>query len=432
MFEAELPPLWIEGEISNLARPASGHWYFTLKDDQAQIRCAMFRRANSLVSRSGFHPDNGDHVVIKGKVGLYEPRGDYQFIAEQMEEAGSGALQKAYEQLRAKLHAEGLFANEHKQVLPQLPKCIGVITSATGAALHDIVNVLARRLPMTPIIVYPVLVQGEKAAGDVLNALIRAEQEDRCDVLIIGRGGGSLEDLWAFNDETLARQAFECSIPIISAVGHEVDFTILDFISDVRAPTPSAAAELATPITDNDLANQLLYFQERIQLLAHQKVHEEKRQVDWLNKRLQMSHPGQWIQQQQQKLDFLLQKLNRITERRLELAHSQLKRLKQGLSVSTLNTRVRQQQDKLSYLTNRLQITLTQQLQHNRNQLTAYIRQLSALSPLATLERGYAVVQLDDGTVVTKDSQVSVGDLINTQLHDGTLQSKITSIHKNK
>ncbi len=430
MFEQELPPLWIEGEISNLARPASGHWYFTLKDDKAQIRCAMFRRANAMVSRTGFHPDNGDHVLVKGKVSLYEPRGDYQFVADQMEEAGSGALQRAYEQLRTKLQKEGLFSEDKKQDLPVLPQRIGVITSATGAALQDIVNVLNRRMPMIPVLVYPVLVQGELAAADIRRALAQAEQEKLCDVLIIGRGGGSLEDLWAFNDEALARQASACSIPIISAVGHEIDFTILDFVADVRAPTPSAAAELATPVTEHELAGQILYLHERMTTLTRQNLREYTQKVEWLNKHLQLAHPGKWLQQQQQKLDFLSQRLERLTSRHIEQAQSRLDRLKQGLSISNLNTRLTQQQDKLRYLLSRLHTQLAQSVSIRKQQLSSSVRQLNALSPLATLERGYAVVQDSSGKVVTSVQKVRVGDKLSSKLSDGTLQSKVTSINK--
>ncbi|HHA18093.1 MAG TPA: exodeoxyribonuclease VII large subunit, partial [Methylophaga sp.] len=243
-LEGSFPLLWVEGEISNLAMPASGHIYFTLKDEAAQVRSAMFRNRNRQLR---FKPENGMQVLLRVRVTLYEGRGEFQLVVEHMEEAGSGALQRAYEALKHRLGEEGLFDQEHKKPLPVLPEYIGVVSSPDGAAVHDILTVLKRRFPATNVILYPVAVQGADSITQIAKAIAEADQRGECDLLIVGRGGGSLEDLWSFNDERVARAIFDCRIPVISAVGHEVDFTIADFVADVRAPTPSAAAEIAVP-----------------------------------------------------------------------------------------------------------------------------------------------------------------------------------------
>lgn len=242
LLEQEMGQVWISGEISNFTQPASGHWYFTLKDDTAQVRCAMFRNSNRRVT---FRPQHGQQVLVRANITLYEPRGDYQIIAESMQPAGEGLLQQKYEQLKAKLHSEGLFDQQHKQPLPSPAHCVGVITSKTGAALHDILHVLKRRDPSLPVIIYPTAVQGDDAPGQIVRAIELANARGECDVLIVGRGGGSLEDLWSFNDERVARAIFASRIPVVSAVGHETDVTIADFVADLRAPTPSAAAKLS-------------------------------------------------------------------------------------------------------------------------------------------------------------------------------------------
>lgn len=243
LLEREMGQVWISGEISNFSQPSSGHWYFTLKDDNAQVRCAMFRNSNRRVT---FRPQHGQQVLVRANITLYEPRGDYQIIVESMQPAGEGLLQQKYEQLKAQLTAEGLFEQKHKQALPSPAHCVGVITSKTGAALHDILHVLRRRDPGLPVIIYPTAVQGDDAPGQIVRAIALANARQECDVLIVGRGGGSLEDLWSFNDERVARAIFASQIPIVSAVGHETDVTIADFVADLRAPTPSAAAEIVS------------------------------------------------------------------------------------------------------------------------------------------------------------------------------------------
>ena len=279
----------VEGEISNLSMPASGHIYFSLKDANAQVRCAMFRTRQS---RLMFKPENGKQVIIKAQVSLYEPRGDYQLIVDDIEEAGDGALRRAFDALKLKLSEQGLFDASHKQSLPKLPGAIGVITSPTGAAIRDILTVLKRRFAAIPVIVYPVAVQGDNAKHEIAQAIVTANQDRQCDVIILGRGGGSLEDLWAFNEELVARAIFASKIPIISAVGHETDFTIADFVADLRAATPSVAAEHACPDQQHWLA-QFVSLEIRLQQQLQHKLNQKQQTLDWLNQRLQQQSPGQ-------------------------------------------------------------------------------------------------------------------------------------------
>jgi len=347
ILDIELPSLWLEGEISNLSRPASGHWYFSLKDEKAQVRCAMFKRANSRVK---FNVANGDKVLLRGKVSLYEARGDYQLIAEQMEDSGIGALQRAYEELRDKLAKEGLFAAEHKQDIPDLPACVGVITSSTGAALQDILQVLERRLPLLEIKVYPVLVQGALAPAKT---------------------------------------------PIISAVGHEVDFTILDFVADLRAPTPSAAAELATSITQDDLTAQIRALYQYLVKTSVEHLQKESQKLDYLSKRLKLAHPGQGLKQQKERFQSQKFRLHELLQRALQ-EHS-----------NTLHL-----------------------LELKKANLGQLIGKLNTLSPLATLERGYALVQLEDDKLVSSVNELTKNQNIITQLKDGQIESKVIKLNK--
>jgi exodeoxyribonuclease VII large subunit len=307
LLESAFPRLWVEGEISNLARPVSGHLYFTLKDARAQVSCALFRNR---ATRLGFSPENGSQVLIQAQVSLYEARGNYQLIVNQMEEAGDGALRRAFEQLKNRLHKEGLFEAQHKQPLPRLPRCIGVITSPSGAAIRDVLTVLRRRFPGIPVIIYPTQVQGETAAGQIVAAIQTADSRAECDVLLLTRGGGSLEDLWPFNEEVVARAVFACKLPMVSAVGHEIDFVITDFVADQRAATPSAAAELLSP-DQTELDNRFRQLDSRLYALLRQRLQQHRDQLNWLTKRMQQSHPGRQLQQQAQRLDDLELRLSR-------------------------------------------------------------------------------------------------------------------------
>jgi exodeoxyribonuclease VII large subunit len=377
LLEAGLGRVWVEAELSNLARPSSGHWYFTLKDSTAQLRCAMFRQRNQLTR---FQPRDGQQVLARGRVSLYEPRGDYQLIVDSLEEAGLGALQRAFEELRRRLAAEGLFAPERKRPLPAAPATIGVITSPTGAALRDILHILARRYAAARVILYPVPVQGAAAAPAIAAALDLAGARAECEVLILARGGGSLEDLWAFNDERVARAIARCPIPVVSGVGHETDVTIADFVADRRAPTPSGAAELVAPDTAGWLA-QLARLAARFGAAVQRHLAEDGRRLAHLQHRLERAHPGTRLAQSSQRLDELEQRLQRAWRERLQRAGA-------------------------------------------RVELAA--RALQAVSPLATLARGFAVVtRARDGVLLTDAGAIEPGDAIDARLAQGTLRARV-------
>ncbi len=316
LLEMEMGQIWLSAEISNLSQPASGHWYFTLKDDRAQVRCAMFRNSNRRVT---FRPQNGQQVLVRASITLYEPRGDYQLIAESMQPAGDGLLQQQFEQLKQRLSAEGLFDQQFKQPLPVPAKCVGVITSASGAALHDILQVLQRRDPSLPIVIYPTSVQGAEAPMQIVRAIETANRRDECDVLIVGRGGGSLEDLWSFNDERVARAIFASRIPIVSAVGHETDVTIADFVADLRAPTPSAAAELVSR-NQLELLRQLQSQQQRLEMAMDYYLAQRQQQFTRIHHRLQQQHPHLRLARQQTLLFKLQRRMEDGMQQQLRLA----------------------------------------------------------------------------------------------------------------
>ena len=417
LLETHLPLIWIEGEISNFARPSSGHWYFTLKDDAAQVRCAMFKNRSAHLR---FTPKQGEQVLLRAKVSLYEGRGDYQLIAEHMEPAGHGALQRAYELLKAKLAAEGLFEPERKQPLPELPHHIGVITSPTGAAIRDVLSVLRRRYPAVPVTVVPVPVQGTEAAPAIVKALTLAARSERFDVLLLTRGGGSLEDLWPFNDERVARAIAHCPIPIISAVGHEVDVTIADFVADVRAATPSAAAELVVP----DMAEQLERLQVRERHLGQtiqRRLLRLSDQLAHLQKRLR--HPGDNLRQQAQRLDQLELRLKRAIDQQLN------DRRQRFNNVKARQTDPRRALQQLKERLQRGQSGLIQQWslyqQRTRQRLGENARLLHSVSPLGTLERGYALVTAPNGEIVRHSRQVKAGDKVTAKLAQGELQCEV-------
>jgi exodeoxyribonuclease VII large subunit len=378
LLEAGLPPLWIEGELSNFARPSSGHWYFTLKDADAQVRCAMFRNANSRVRVT---PRDGLHVLLRVRVSLYEARGEYQLIAEHLEEAGEGALRRRFEELKARLAAEGLFDAALKRPLPQLPRRIGVITSPTGAAIRDILHVLARRFPAVPVLIYPVPVQGAGAAAEIAAAIRLASERRDADVLILARGGGSLEDLWAFNEEPVARAIRASAIPVVSGVGHEVDVTIADFAADRRAPTPSGAAEIVVPDRAEWL-RALAATRERLARGWRRVGGQARERLGWLARRLELTHPRTRLAARAQRLDELETRLGRALRRELAAAGARL---------------------------------------------AAAARTLNAVSPLATLERGYAIVVRADGTVVRAARDVTPGDEVRARTAAGSFAATVTA-----
>lgn len=423
LLEAEVGTIWISAEISNFTAAASGHWYFTLKDSKAQIKSAMFRGANS---RLKYRPKEGDKVLVRGNLSLYEPRGDYQLIAEYMELDGTGDLQAAFEALKAKLNAQGLFAAERKRPIPEVINTVGVVTSATGAALHDVLTVLRRRSPATKVIVYPTQVQGNDAPQQIINAIAAANQRDEVNVLIVGRGGGSIEDLWCFNHEHLAYAIVNSAIPIISAVGHEVDITIADYVADLRAPTPSAAAELVSRDVRSQL--QALEIMQRA-LRQHMKRHLEqaKYRLDHAATGVQRNHPRSKLTTQSQRLDELTLRLNNAVIRRHSSEQQRFNNLSQRIARVTPQHQIDANQQRLVQLQQRLHGTIKTSIDNNQRRLAEQVGLLQSLSPLATLSRGYSITQ-NDSDVLVSSEQVKVGDRIHTRLHKGLLISQIIDV----
>jgi len=422
--------VWVEGEISNLSRPSSGHWYFTLKDGGAQVRCAMFRNRNLHLR---FQPTEGQKVLVRGSVSLYEARGDYQLIAEQMQPAGAGLLALQFEQLKQKLQAEGLFDASRKRPLPRQPHHIAVITSPTGAAIRDILTVLKRRAPAIRITVIPVVVQGEQAAPAIARAIAVANQLTErgrvdFDVILAGRGGGSLEDLWAFNDERVARAIAASRLPVVSAVGHETDTTIADFVADVRAPTPSAAAELLSPDQRAQLRTLQQWQQRLLQRWRHQQQQSQHR-LESLTRRLHAQHPGRQLQQRVLRLDELEQRLRqaiarnrRDQQRRLQLLQSRLMARHPGRAVEALRGRLLLCERQLPQLIRR-------KLQREQQRLQGTAALLQSVSPLNTLARGYAIVSDEYNHVVRDATQVAIGTALRARLQRGQLELTVTATH---
>ncbi|HGM6862034.1 exodeoxyribonuclease VII large subunit [Serratia rubidaea] len=428
LLEMEMGQIWLSAEISNFSQPASGHWYFTLKDDRAQVRCAMFRNSNRRVN---FRPQNGQQVLVRASITLYEPRGDYQLIAENMQPAGDGLLQQQFEQLKQQLAAEGLFDQQFKQPLPSPAKRLGVITSASGAALHDILQVLQRRDPSLPIVIYPTSVQGADAPLQIVRAIEAANRRDECDVLIVGRGGGSLEDLWSFNDERVARAIFASHIPVVSAVGHETDVTIADFVADLRAPTPSAAAELVSR-NQLELLRQLQSQQQRLEMAMDYYLAQRQQQFSRLHHRLQQQHPHLRLARQQTLLFKLQRRLEEGMQHQLRHSERRSERLQQRLNQVQPLGRIHRGQQRIQQQEYRLQQALERQLNGYRQRFGVACSQLEAVSPLATLARGYSVTQTPSGEVLKTTKQAQVGEILKTRLQDGWLESEVKTISKVK
>ncbi len=417
LLEDALPLVWIEGELSNVARPASGHLYFTLKDAGAQVRCAMFRPKTGWLR---FRPADGMHVLVRARVGLYEPRGEFQLVAEHMEPAGEGALQREFEQLKARLDAEGLFDPARKRPLPAFARRIGVITSATGAAVRDVLSVMSRRWPLAEVDVLPVPVQGREAPPAIVSMLRRASASGRYDVLLLTRGGGSLEDLWAFNDEQVARAVHASAVPVVSAVGHEVDFSIADFVADLRAPTPSAAAELLVPDAQA-LRRHLHQLRQRMATLQQRRLHALIQRTDHLLARLQAQRPQTRLMRDRERLAHLRHRLTvamreamRERSRRLERAQARLlaRHPRQRLPLYT---------QQLAQQERRLRQAIFQILERRRATLNQTARALHAISPLATLDRGYAILFDDQGRVIRSTAHVAPGDRVRAKVADGEM-----------
>lgn len=420
LLESTLPLLWVEGEISNFSRPNSGHWYLTLKDQQAQVRCAMFKNSNGRVS---FKPANGVSVLVRCRVGLYEGRGDYQLIIEHMEEAGFGALQRQFDQLKAKLANESLFDQAHKQPMPTSVNHIGVVTSPTGAAFKDILAVLNRRFPSIKVTLFPTAVQGDQAAGQIVEAIANANQDGRCDALIVGRGGGSLEDLWPFNEEVVARAVFHSKIPIISAVGHEIDFTITDFVADLRAPTPSAAAELISPNGD-EMAAQLGGLQTLLSDAMSRRLQRLEQKTNDLRNRLQ--HPGRKLQEQAQHLDHLDIRLKRSMQAMVQLCRHRMTLSRDRLLRQHPRDALVQKKQHMNNAVIRLSKAVGQQLRQKMNHTEQTLHLLDAVSPLKILGRGFSVLRNDNNQVVKSTASVRPGENLRARLSDGELHVEVT------
>lgn len=416
--------VWVEGELTNFSRPASGHWYFTLKDERAQVRAAMFRGQNIRVR---FKPEAGQKVMVRAKLSLYEARGDYQLIVEAMQPAGLGDLTAAFEQLKQKLATEGLFAAERKRPLPRAPRHIAVITSATGAAIRDILTVLERRSPGTRITLLPVAVQGQAAAGEIATAIARANTlvangRQDFEVILCGRGGGSLEDLWAFNEEIVARAIAASELPVVSAVGHEVDITISDFVADARAATPSAAAELLSANRDDQLA---LLTQTRQRLQQAWRREQQRRRERLQHLRARLRHPGERLQQRAQQLDDLNARLLRALQLRLQRSRERLQQSQAHLQRQHPGARIELLSTQLQDYQRRLVNGVQHQQKQQRQRLQSFMALLHSVSPLATLERGYAIVRDAEGRVIRAAGQTAPGQQVNAQLAQGRLHLQV-------
>ena len=426
MLENQLGAVWLTGEISNFSQPVSGHWYLSLKDENAQVRCAMFRMKNLRVS---FRPTNGMQVLVRANVSLYEPRGDYQLIIESMHLAGEGLLMQQFEALKMKLAAEGLFAQHLKKNLPHFSKAVGIITSKTGAALQDILHILQRRDPSLKIIIYPTAVQGKDAATDIAQMIELANQRQEVDVLIVGRGGGSLEDLWCFNEEMVARAIFHSHLPVISAVGHETDVTIADFVADVRAPTPSAAAELVSR-NQTELLQQLQYRRQRLEIALDRLFAEKQQKLRHLSLRLHNQHPQAQLRIQQQLITQLSHRLQQSLRHRWQKKAENLTALSMRLYKNPLPLRLQQYEQQLAQLKVRLNSHMNLTLSLQQKQLAHLCGKLDSLSPLKVLARGYSITQNQQNLTIRSMKDVNVGEQIKTRLTDGNIISQVIRLEE--
>jgi len=429
LLETNLPPLWVEGEISNFAKPASGHMYFSLKDNNCQVRSVMFRNRNMLLD---FKPENGSQVLAKVRIGFYEARGEFQLIVDRLEEVGDGQLQQQFERLKRKLASEGLFDEDIKLDIPELPNRIGVITSPTGAAIRDVLSVLERRFPAIPVSIYPVPVQGEEAAAKIANTIQLASKHKHCDVLLLVRGGGSLEDLWSFNEEVVARAIAKCKIPVVSGVGHEIDITIADFAADVRAATPSAAAELVAPDQYSYLQSYD-YYVDRLQQLMRDRIKQSQQKLSWLQQRLKQQHPQNRLAQYNTRRKDLSKRLLVLWQQHAVSKNTAIRLTLLRLQQQSPQLLINQRQLQLKSLISNLKQQTLLQLQSKRQRLTLNARTMNALSPLQTLSRGFSIVNKDqsDENIISAE-QLSTDDLIKIRFHKGTALSKVVKISPDK
>jgi exodeoxyribonuclease VII large subunit len=421
-LESQLPLLWVEGEVSNFMRAASGHWYFSLKDATAQVRCVMFRGRNQFAD---FTPANGDHVEIRALPSLYEARGEFQLGAEAIRRAGAGRLYEAFLKLKAKLELEGLFDPANKRGLPRFPRCIGIVTSPQAAALHDVLTVLQRRMPGLPVVLYPTPVQGTGAGTQIAAAIRTAGERAECDVLLVCRGGGSLEDLWAFNDEAVVRAIATSSMPVVSGVGHETDFTLADFAADLRAPTPTAAAELASPVRA-ELLQQLGQLARQLHHHLGRTQHSEMQRLDYLTRRL--VHPTEQLRRRQTELSQLAQRLRHTSGTRLSVEHLRIARLNQRL-VTPLHL-IQHEQQRLDALGMRARHAVQSAYGQRQLKLDRFASSLAHLNPDGVLARGYSIVQLENGAVVQDAASLNAGDSVGIRFQRGQARARIESTRK--
>ena len=420
MLSQGIGTLWLEGEISNFACPASGHWYFTLKDEKAQCRAAMFKGRNS---RMSFQPQNGQKVLVRAQVTLYEARGEFQLVVDHIEDAGVGELMRRYEQLKARLAQEGLFDPAQKKPLPEHPQRIALVTSASGAAIRDVLSVISRRAPHIPVVVFPTPVQGETAASQIQQALRQVADHGACDVVLLVRGGGSLEDLWCFNDEALARDIHAFPIPVVSGVGHEIDFTIADFVADLRAPTPSVAAESITP----DINELMQGIDDRVARLLGQlglRLTQSRERLGYLQKGLEQQHPTRQFTQLKLRLHHASTALFERLRVRLAEGRHRLQLCQVGLAQTSPQVSIAQHQQKLTRLMENHQASMRQKLLLARHQFSLHSRSLDTLSPLKTLARGFATISKED-RLITSVKQLSAGDKIEVTLTDGSKRASV-------
>ena len=425
ILEQDLGLVWLTGELSNLAMPSSGHWYFSLKDISAQVRCAMFKGNNRRVP---FRPQDGMQVLVQARVSLYEPRGDYQLIIESMQPAGDGMLALRFEELKRRLGAEGLFDEGRKRPLPREPRAVGLITSATGAALHDMLTVLGRRAPDLPVFIYPTQVQGSAATSQIVAAITLANRRAEVDVLIVGRGGGSLEDLWCFNEEAVARAIAGSAIPVVSAVGHEVDVTISDFAADLRAPTPSAAAELVAP-DRSARAQRLVHLKQRLVQAISRRQTAARHGFALLQKRLDHQDPKRRLEQQSQRLDELSGRLQQLLNLRLHQGERRLANLELRLQARSPEKLLAAGKRRHQLAQERLHTLMNKRQDLAAHRLAMLSARLDGISPLATLGRGYSITRTPNGEVISRAAQVSPGQQLVTTLAEGSLRVRVEEVH---
>jgi exodeoxyribonuclease VII large subunit len=423
ILEGSFPEIWVQAEISNFAQPASGHIYFSLKDEHSQVRCAMFRnRQHSLQ----FIPENGMLVLVKANVSLYEDRGEFQLIVEYIEQAGDGALQLAFEELKKRLFNEGLFDEEHKKEIPSMPESVGIITSPSGAAIRDILSTLKRRYPSIKIIIYPTSVQGEGAADNIIRMLSLANKRNECDVLILSRGGGSLEDLWAFSNEKVARTIYKSNIPIVTGIGHEIDFTIADFVADKRAPTPSSAAEIVSP--DQIQINFILKKQDKkFYQLANDKIINLKQNIRQLGRRL--PHPARQLQTLNQRLDGFYLRMFHYIDSEINTRRTSIIELENSLNYFNPVQTIKIYDERCNQIKKRLRFITYNNIQRLNGHLTNLRRALEAMSPQSTLERGYAISMMKDNKEIVRNAKyLSKGDIIQTRFAQGEATSIVDEV----